>query len=237
MVCGATEVMIMSEYFFWANIDKKQFLSPSDFGCGCRLHESMHRENTPMSALYALLSMEWKGDCVLFLGDEGKMPFPSGYDVFRLINRQIQDYHQGDYHYFDFIMETYWNLSALFKDTEPELRPEFERCIDRKLRHHDDDRLIQEYQMDVEHPFEGLFWRNGMNFRYMINHTKKVYYSFTQTTIRFLDSSENPWADPLPILMAYGRTANIGPWVGDIIGVGDSVDETYSPLKEIYLDW
>lgn len=103
----------MSEYFFWANIDKKQFLSPSDFGYGSRLHESMHREHAPMSALYALLSTEWNGDRVLFLGDEGEMPFPPGYDVFQLINCQIQDYNQGDYHYYDLMIETYWNLSAL----------------------------------------------------------------------------------------------------------------------------
>ena len=227
----------MSEYFFWANIDKKQFLSPPDFGCGCRLHESMHREHAPMSALYSLLSTEWKGDRVLFLGDEGEMPFPPGHDVFQLINRQIQEYNQGNYHYYDLMIETYWNLSALFKDAESELRPELERCINWTLCYNEDDRLIQEYRIDIEHPFDNLFWRDGKNFHYIINHTKKVYYSFAQTTIRFLDGSENSWADPLPVLMAYGRTADIGPWVGDIIGVGDSVDETYSLLKEIYLDW
>ncbi len=44
-----------------------------------------------------------------------------------------------------------------------------------------------------------------MMFEYTINYTKKVCFSFNKTKILYLDGSESDYADPLPILIGYGR--------------------------------
>lgn len=119
----------MGEYYDWVNVDKREYLSPSDFGFGSKLHESMQRKSEFLSALYLLLATDWKVNRVIFLGDEGDMPFPQDLEIFRILNNQVQQ-HQEKSHYYDMIIETYWNVSALFKASEVELRPEFESCIE-----------------------------------------------------------------------------------------------------------
>ncbi len=45
-------------------------------------------------------------------------------------------------------------------------------------------------------------------------------------------------ADPLPLLLGYGRYfTQPGEWVGDIIGVSDTVPSDCSLLEEIHLEW
>ena len=60
----------MGEYFDWVNVDKKEYLCPNDFDLGNKLHESAFAGNDLLEALYDRLSSEWKGDMIIFLGDE-----------------------------------------------------------------------------------------------------------------------------------------------------------------------
>ena len=78
-----------------------------------------------------------------------------------------------------------------------------------------------------------------MTFKYIINYTKKVCYNFEQTKILQLDGSENDFFDSLPILMGYGRMTYNKPceWLGDIIGVANTIDDSIKILDYIYLDW
>lgn len=62
--------MIMGEYYDWVNIDKKEYICPCDFGLGNKLHETAFAGNHFLGALYNLLSSDWKGDAIVFLGDE-----------------------------------------------------------------------------------------------------------------------------------------------------------------------
>ena len=62
-------------------------------------------------------------------------------------------------------------------------------------------------------------------------------YSLDFTKILHLDRSEDSNADPLPLLMGYGKSASLGSWLGDRIGVADEVEGTYTPIEEIMLDW
>lgn len=56
----------MGEYYRWVNVDKKEYLCPSDFDYGSKLHESMHKRNAVLCALRELLSSDWKNDRVFF---------------------------------------------------------------------------------------------------------------------------------------------------------------------------
>ena len=60
----------MGEYYNWVNIDKKEYISPHDFDYGNKLWESMNKDSAPLHALHVLLANEWRGDRVLWLGDE-----------------------------------------------------------------------------------------------------------------------------------------------------------------------
>lgn len=97
--------------------------------------------------------------------------------------------------------------------------------------------LNNEYGIDIEKPFGGLFLREGQNFKYIINHTRKVCYSFDHTKILYQDNTESDYIEPLPILMSYGRVMDTGIWVGDVIGVTEEMPEGYELLESIQLDW
>ena len=64
----------MGEYYLWANIDRKEFIAPSDFGCGSKKHESIHKDCTILAALRELLSDKWSGCQLVWLGDESNYP-------------------------------------------------------------------------------------------------------------------------------------------------------------------
>ena len=64
----------MGEYFDWVNVNKREYICPGDFDYGNKFHESRHKNNPVLCALYELLSGRWKGDPVVFLGDEAKIP-------------------------------------------------------------------------------------------------------------------------------------------------------------------
>ena len=64
----------MGEYFDWVNVDKKEYISPYDFDLGNKRTESCCRGSSLLNALYELLSSDWKGDHILFLGDYALVP-------------------------------------------------------------------------------------------------------------------------------------------------------------------
>lgn len=144
----------MGEYFDWVNVDKREYICPGDFDYGNKFRETTHKDSVPLHALHVLLNENWKGDHVIWLGDECAIPNQSSNIVFKILYEQ-----------------------------------------------------------------------------------SKVYYSLEETEIFHKDGRKNVYSDPLPILMGYGKTAEPGEWLGDVIGVSDQRPEGYSPLKKIYLDW
>ena len=105
---------------------------------------------------------------------------------------------------FDIICESYRNVSCLFKEAEKDVREEIGYYIEEyrengRLEHYN------EYGIDFEHPYEGLFLKAGRRYKYTINHTKKIYHALDETDILFQDHTKNDFSDPLPLLMGYGR--------------------------------
>ena len=224
----------MGEYYNWVNVDRKEYICPNDFGLGNKKLESMGRGNAFLCALRELLSKEWAGDHILFMGDEKPVPADPGNDTLRILYGHIvQAGYPEDAS--DTVIETHKNVSGLFKAAEAEVRQEILRVL--KDLENNEPTVHNEYGVNISNPFEGLFLRSGKDFRYTINHTKRVCYSFTETRFLYLNLTENDFADPLPILMGYGQESETGAWVGDIVGVGDGIPAGYDLLKEIFLDW
>ena len=224
----------MGEYYDWVNVDRREYISPADFDLGNKKHESMQRGNTLLLALRELLSEEWAGNHVLFMGDEISVPADTDNETLRILyEHTVQagcpENASGT------VIETYKNISGLFKAAEAEVRQEIQYFLDDV--NNDLPMRLNVYGVDLSYPYKGLFLRTGRDYRYTINHTKRICYSFEDTIILNLDHTENAFADPLPVLMGYGRASETGVWAGDVIGVGDEMPDGYELLKEICLDW
>ena len=225
----------MGEYYNWVNVDKKEYICPGDFDYGNKFHESMHKDSVPLHALHSLLIDEWKGDRILWFGDECPVPEQSSNNVIRELYAQTKAFgYPGDA--FDMICESYRNVSCFFREAEKDVREEIGYYLD---EYRETGKLdnYNEYGIDLENPYEGLFLKTGRRYRFTINDTKKIYYALDETDILFQDHTKNDFSDPLPILMGYGRITEPGEWLGDLIGVSDQRPEGYSLIKEIYVDF
>ena len=225
----------MGEYYKWINIDKHEYICPADFDYGNKYTETVHRDSEPTLALYTLLSDRWKGDHILWFGDECPLTGEEKYEIIRTLYKQSADYgYPGDAE--GMIFETYTNISGLFSEAEKYVRPEIESFVEDQKNHtgYND---VNEYGIDIEHPFDGLFMEKGRRFRYTINHTKKIGYSLEETKILYLNRRECDFADPLPILLGFGRMGDPGLWVGDVIGVADKMPDGYTLMEEVMLNW
>ena len=228
------EVNTMGQYYCWVNVDKKEYLCPDDFDLGNKLHESMSADNDLLCALWELLSAEWKGDRLVFLGDEcNALDEVSNVVLDILVKHQAESGITG--YLFDNVYETYRNVNCLFKGAEESVRDEIAFYLNvLKLENPIRPNV---YGININEPFKGLFLRNGRSFKYIINRTKKVCYSHEETKILLGDNSELDHADPLPVLMAYGgRRCDVGEWLGDIIDVNDTLPEDCKLLTEIHIN-
>ena len=225
----------MGEYYSWVNVDRKEYISPCDFDFGNKSHESMHRKAKFLRALRELLSEEWKGCHIFWMGDEKLIPKDTENETLKNLYK-----HSADFGYpengFDTMCESYRNVSCFFRDAEKFVREEIGYYVE-DVKSGTFDMPYNEYGIDVDNPFKDLFLREGRDFRFTINHSKKVCYSFDKTRILYQNGDEAICSDPLPILMGYGRVLETGPWVGDIIGVSDEMPEGYELLERIMLDW
>ena len=134
------------------------------------------------------------------------------------------------------ICESYRNVSCLFKEAEEDVREWIQDDLEEyrengKLDH------FNEYVIDFDNLYEGLFLKTAKRRMFTINHTKKIYYTLAETDILFQDRTKNDYADPLAVLMGYGRVTEPGEWLGDVIGVSDQRPKGYSLIKEMYVDW
>jgi hypothetical protein len=223
----------MGEYFNWVNVDRRERICPGDFDQGNKYHESMNAGNTCLKALRTLLSAEWKGCHVLFLGDEGKKPEKASSGVLASLREQTEQYDPKGC-CFDMVFETYRNVSGLFREAEPAVRREIDGYL-AGCRQDPNYDLTNEYGIDVEKPFEGLFLKNARDFHYTINETKREYYAIGVTKVYGSTGGELPDVDPLPMLMGYGRIAEPALWLGDLIRVTDEIGPGYTLLQEICL--
>ena len=48
----------MGEYYQWVNVDKKEYISPVNFGYGSKRWQTLHVGNTFLCVLYKLLATD-----------------------------------------------------------------------------------------------------------------------------------------------------------------------------------
>lgn len=223
----------MGEYYDWVNVDRKEYISPCDFNYGNKAHESMQRSSEVLRALRELLANEWKGDRIIWLGDECGFPENVATELFDTFSEHGKYVHySGDI--IDIAYDFYKNVSGLFQSAEKEVREEILFYLS-NLDETDYIRVNQ-YGIDINNPYEGLFQRTGRDFKYTINRTKGVYYCFEKTKILNKNGTENDYLDPLPILLGYGRVLSPGPWLGDIIEFTDKIEGNVRLIESITLD-
>lgn len=216
----------MGEYYKWVNVDRMEYICPVDFGWGCKRHETQYKGNSFLCVLYELLSTDWAGDHIIWLGDHiSSLESSDNESLNILYGHTLKAGYPGSVS--DTIDETYKNISGVFKEAEKDIREELEYHIFQ----------INHYGIVIDNPFKDFFLRKGRDFQYTINHTAKVYFSQDKSKILFLDDTECEFANPLPILLSYGDSCNIGYWVGDEISVSDEAPRDYELLTEVYLDW
>jgi len=224
----------MGEYYNWVNVDRKEYICPADFDYGNKSHESCHREGEVLRALRDLLVNEWRGCRIFWMGDECGLPENINNELFSIIKRHCDEIGcSGDM--FDTVCETYKNMSGLYKSAEKDVREEIGFFLAEIARGNKHER--NEYGINPDNPYEGLFLRNGRDSKYIINFTKKVCYSFGETKILYKNGDENDYADPLHILLGYGRVMDPGEWLGDIVGVSDELPDDIIVLYTVTLDW
>ena len=223
----------MGEYFNWVNVVKREYICPADFGFGNKAGESSYYRNDFLCALRELLSTEWRGDRIIFFGDEYNIEADTEYGILREFYKQtVQHGCPGDG--FDVMCETYRNLSAQFKSAEKAVREEIQAYLEDSATGYD---TVNEYGIELEHPYDGLFTRKGHDYKYTVNHTKKVCYSLEETKIFDHNNYFREKMDPLPFLLGYGRTVEAGDWLGDVVGVTDEKPDRYILLDKIRMCW
>ena len=199
----------MGEYYTFVNMDKKEYIDPVNFGYGAKLHESAwtrdrtFRRNEFLGALYALLSTDWKGDTLIFLGDEA---CSSEKDVSPFLRKLLARYkllENKGVPYDCGIDGDYRDVSGLFKAAEEVVREDIQSMIDYI------DFSANYYKVNPNAPFDGLFVRESVFFRYTINHTKKEFFDMGENYAN--GCTEHPKSmpefNPLPFLEAFGRMA------------------------------
>ena len=223
----------MGEYYCWANTNKKQCMWGIDFDYGSKYWESMGGDDTIILALQSLLNDEWKGDRIVWLGDESLLQEDIDKAYLKNSNKEYIEFINmlGK---LDVMSAGYKNVSGLFKEAKENVMEEIGYYLDSYKNGGSKD---NEYGIDVNKPFDGLFTKTGKRYKYLLNHSKKVFYSFGETDL--IDNRNGEildWdASPLPSLMSYGSFGGCGEWLRDIIGVSDERPNDYKLLNSILI--
>lgn len=199
----------MGEYFAFVNHDKKQIIDPINFDIvNIKAHGSMKKNTDFLCAFYSLLAHEWANDRIEWNGDESS------------------DYDDG----------TFLNVGAIFKSAESdEIKTEMKWDLEELEMEGDNYDGWNEFGVTREN-IDSFFYRNGENYKYVINHTKKVAYCLDYTKILSIKGEVLDWVDPITLLIGNSRSLEKGEWVGDIIGVSNELDQSITLLEEITID-
>ena len=219
----------MGQYYDWVNPDKKEYLCPGDYDLGNKRYESCLKDSEILLSLKDLLYNEWRGDHIFWVGDY-YVPDESTIEYFK----DLAEPDDKDLPLFDRYLGVYKNVGGLFKATEDDVRKEIQLYLeDLKSGDH---YIDNEYGVDESDPYKGLFKRNGRQYKYTLNHTKRIFFDIDNIRVFFGNNKVYDTVDPLPGLMECGKNCKKGDWVGDIIGVSDDLPEGYEQLMEIHLE-
>lgn len=144
----------MGEYYQWVNVDKKEYISPVDFGYGSKRWQTLHVGNDFLCALYKLLATDWAGDHIIWLGDElSRLKSPDNVLLEILYQDTLKSGYPGSSG--DTIIdEMYTNISGTFKEAERDVREEIEYSL----------HILKQYGIRLDNPFKGFFFERRKRF-------------------------------------------------------------------------
>ena len=148
----------MGEYFSWVNLDRREFIQCGDFDDGlCKLYQTVWYECLGLKAFYTLLSKEWTGQKILYLGDETEAIEDHRNPVVAQLIEEHRRWGQVGF-LFDYVYEKYRDITPLFTNTAESLKSEIEWIKS------DPERKFDPYHIDHDAPFCGLFERPVLDF-------------------------------------------------------------------------
>ena len=227
----------MSTDYYWLDLEHKELLSDYytedhrsytflDFGC-----LRNEKNNRTMAVLLDLLNTRWHGDHVSL------MPGYAEKDWIRKDtgNKAFAD--AGIYCY-ENAVDNYGFTEAAryYKECEKTVRDQIEGDLKWIKEGYSND--WNEFGIDVEYPYVGLFERQIPDYCYTVNETKKIFFRADDVRIFWYDDPEPFAYNPLPLFLSNYlndlENPIFGSWVGDTITSTNKIpDASYKQIKRI----
>lgn len=220
----------MSEYFSWANIDKREFLDMGAFSGSLDIPSCCWVGNSDTDAVCTLLAGRWKGDTVAFLGDASTGYWPDD-------SVQALEYRERESPVFlDYAEDHFEDITGLFKRA---------KGLERR---------VFTDEGDFKEPYKGSFELDIVRYRYVVNHTKMLFYDRLKTPVRCVQphrlgtDDRVVRFDPLPALLSKDSRIWVccnhedkryeAGWVGDLIEPSDAAPpREYVDVSAFYDYW
>ena len=220
----------MGEYFAWANIDKRERLKMGAFSGSIEAVAPYWVGNYDIDAVCTLLMGRWEGDTIAYLGDESTDYWPDR-------SQKALAYRKNESPVFlDYAEDHFMDITGLFKHAEG-------------MTYH-----VYTDTEDLEVSYEGPFELDIEHVRYVINHTKRLFYDRQKTPIRCVwphglgISDKVVRFDPFPALFTKDsrlRSFNVHAnrafetdWVGDVVEPSNErLPDGYLDVSAFYNYW
>ncbi|MDO4870452.1 MAG: hypothetical protein Q4A65_09245 [Bacillota bacterium] len=185
----------MGQYFMWLNPVKGEYIDPFDFHHGGKRRESAWVGCKILDALFTLMSNEWKGDPIVWIGDDyarlhdennpvlritericGSEPYDYAIDHFKNVSCQFSNCDKSNVVTEEFHIDT---LKKYGLEKE-EINRYFDRCDETygtsyyECKHPDNYEESVQFLADYLEK-KGMFNREANSYHLIINNTKKEY--------------------------------------------------------------
>ncbi|MBR3151785.1 MAG: hypothetical protein IKF46_07385 [Erysipelotrichaceae bacterium] len=231
----------MGQYFIWLNPVKGQYFGGPDFDLGAKRRETAYVGCPVLDALYTLMANEWKGDPIVWIGDDYAHLYRETNPALKTTEEICGDrpYDHAHTHFIDIAMDFEKSDREWSVDTYNQFQLEYLKLTkeekDRYFRAGGVEEGVEFFDPDWERRSEiiellakkGFYSRKSEYYRYIINHSKKEF--IDRETIK--PNVYNSRYDPFPALMikeddsekpwSKGSDNYCGSWLGDDIVVSN----------------
>ena len=220
----------MSEYFAWINVDKRERLEMGAFGGSFEAAAPCWVGNYDIDAVCTLLSGRWRGDTIAYLGDYCTNYWPDE-------SPEALAYRAEESPVFlEYAEDNFEDITGLFVRARGLTYAVFTET---------------DY---IEVPYEGPFELEIAHCRYVVNHSKKLFYDRTATPLRCVAPHGLGIEDtivrfePFPALFTKDSRLRLfcnhknkqfeKDWVGDFVeAIDDGVPDGYLDVSSFYDYW
>ena len=249
----------MGQYFMWLNAVKGEYIEPIDFDHGNKRRESSWVGCEMLEALFTLMADDWKADPIVWIGDDyarlhnetnpalavvericGSDPYDYAIEHFKNVSCQFSTCDKYDFVANEFHIETLRKYGV----NQTDLNRYFDRLDDSygpsyyEIKYTANIECFKRFMVDY-FTEKGMFSREAINYRLIINNTKKEFID----TDRVIPSENGYRYNPFPALMIkedgrdklYNRPENdyCGSWLGDKIRISNNIGDVPEFYKDV----